>query len=449
MEHNDSPGSAEAAASPTRLWQLLLVVLSLGTFAVVVLLPLSLLVLFLTGFVGLLWTSEQLARLGALEASAFGGAVYLGGGLLLGGLLLALLVTGWNLLRRLADASHAPPFLLRWPWFLFGALLLLMRMLVLPPGRSALPGVSGAWVIAMASWCFLTVGLCWERLSSGGLSLAWRGARASPFIAGLVTAGGLGSAVFLLTLGAVQEDSLSSNARALRVPRPTCSDSDLECTRQLFLELARRQGSSPWRQSSALPSSALASASGDFPLAAEEAFEDRGAPAESAPSSSFHRCMETSYQRRDMMERARRIAERSVGTADAWDIVHATLLSVCLQGMDRYDFEQFFLRSIQNGVVSWHRKQGAVRSCPLELLPEPVCLTRPDDEYVRSETQNAVRKAFCVLSPNERQLLELKYFDELGDLEIAQRLHISHVAARKRLQRAREKLLREIVQQCQ
>ncbi|OJH35958.1 RNA polymerase sigma factor [Cystobacter ferrugineus] len=129
--------------------------------------------------------------------------------------------------------------------------------------------------------------------------------------------------------------------------------------------------------------------------------------------------------------------------------MHATLLSVCLHSGERYDFEQFFLRSVRNGVYSWYRRAGNVRTCAIDSIPEPACDIQPDDQYVRFETQVGVHKALCTLRDDDRQVLMLSYFDELSDLEISERLGISHAAVRKRLQRAREKLEEKFLQQCQ
>jgi RNA polymerase sigma factor (sigma-70 family) len=150
-----------------------------------------------------------------------------------------------------------------------------------------------------------------------------------------------------------------------------------------------------------------------------------------------------------MLERASRKAATMVGSADAWDLVHATLLSVCLHSGDRYDFEQFFLRSLHNGAISWLRRPGHARTCSIDYEPEPVCDIRPDDEYMRSETQRAVRKALCALGNDDQQVLYLRYFDDLGEEQIAHRLGIGYAAARKRLQRARERLQVEFLQRCQ
>ena len=69
-----------------------------------------------------------------------------------------------------------------------------------------------------------------------------------------------------------------------------------------------------------------------------------------------------------MLEKAWRIAASRVNKEDAWDIVHTTLLSVCLHSGERYDFERFFLRSIDYGVYSWLRRPGNVRTCAIDSV---------------------------------------------------------------------------------
>lgn len=88
-------------------------------------------------------------------------------------------------------------------------------------------------------------------------------------------------------------------------------------------------------------------------------------------------------------------------------------------------------------------------ACPLDDAPEPECDLRPDDDYLRSEALKALRTSLCSLKDDDREVLDLRYFKELSELEIARHLGISYDAARKRLQRAREKLEVEFLQRCQ
>jgi RNA polymerase sigma factor (sigma-70 family) len=286
------------------------------------------------------------------------------------------------------------------------------------------------------------------RFSMGGLSLSWRLARFSPFGAGLLTVGALGCVGVMFTLGAVVEE-LASQARALPAPRLdfTCPASAMECSRRFFLRANDGQppALSEERRAPAL-AAGVSTASWSYP----EASSGGGSlDSESARSRRLRECLDSQYKNRDMLERAWRIAEARVGEADAADIVHAVLMSVCLHSGEYINFERFFLRSIENGANSWLRRPGNARTCSIELAPEPVCEIDPDDAYVSGETQRVVRQVLCSLSEADRQVLYLRYFDELDEQEIARQLGIGYDAARKRLERARDRFAAQFRQRCQ
>ncbi|OJH35959.1 hypothetical protein [Cystobacter ferrugineus] len=258
MSPQASPGDAGASARRTSLWQLALVALALAAFFLYVLLPIGTLPLLFSGLVGFFWAQQKLAQVGALEPGAFGGAMYLSGALLLLGMVLLVLTAGWNLLRRMAGETRPPPLLLRWPWWTFGFGLLLACRFFMPSGarEREVPGFAGALVLATAVWAVLSVGYLFYTLGTGGLSLAWRLARVSPFGAGLLTVGALACVGFMMLLGAVM-DEFASQVRAMPRPRPdrSCSAPAMECARRLFLASPRAM------ESSVLSGSARASAS--------------------------------------------------------------------------------------------------------------------------------------------------------------------------------------------
>lgn len=448
MSQQASPGDAGATPRRTSLWQLALVVLALGAFSLFVLLPSGLFVFLLLATRGMVKAAHVLERLGALAPGFFEGTVTLALVLVSLGLAFTALAEGWKLLRRLAEAQGKPALLLRWPWWLFGLGLMLACWLVAARVNGSMPVLSGGLFLSLMIWIVLTQVGMFIQLCLGGLSLSWRLARASPFGAGLLTVGGVGSALFVLTILGLVAEGLESQARTLRAPRSTlaCNTLTAECTRQFLLATTGTQpGSLGSRQAAALPAGASASAWG-VPEASSGGRER--SELEPARSRRVRDCLETYYQDRQLMEEARYIAAMRVGTADAWDIVHATLLSVCLRGSDYYDFRQFFLRSIRNGSYRWVERR-VMRTCPFGDAPEPACELRPDDDYLREEAMRALRTSLCSLKDDDREVLFLRYFDELSELEIARQLGISYDAARKRLQRARDKLEMEFLQQCQ
>jgi len=417
-----------------------------------VLVPVDGLLVLGSALLGFFWAGDRLAHVGALEPGSFGGAVYLAGAFLLLGLALRVLIAGWNLLRHLSGETRPLAWPLRRPWWTFGVVLLLACGFFMPTGsrQSGVPGLVGALILATSFWCVCASGYFVFAVTWRALAFAWRLARASPFAAGLLTVGALACVGFMALLGAMREE-LPSRVKTMPGPRrgPSCDASALECTRRMFLASGGSKDFFHPDGRAHAPSS-LAASSGSLPEASS-----RGGGAESLETRSStgdHRvreCLDSQYKNRDLLEKAWRIAASRVGGEDAWDLVHTTLLSVCLRSGERYDFERFFLRSIDHAVNSWFRRPGNVRTCTLDSVPDPVCDIRPDDLYVRSETQETVRKALCSLSDEDRRVLVLRYFDDLSDLEVAERLGVNPAAARKRLQRAREKLEVEFLQRCQ
>ena len=63
-----------------------------------------------------------------------------------------------------------------------------------------------------------------------------------------------------------------------------------------------------------------------------------------------------------------------------------------------------------------------------------------DAALIRSEQIQAVAAALKRLEAAERELLKMKYFDEMSDAEIAQLLGINRDCLRSRVNRARRKL---------
>ena len=74
----------------------------------------------------------------------------------------------------------------------------------------------------------------------------------------------------------------------------------------------------------------------------------------------------------------------------------------------------------------------------LAVLPDAA---PPTDAFlIRSEQIQAVAAALKRLEPAMRELLRMKYFDEMSDAEIAQLLGVNRDSLRSRVNRARRKL---------
>ncbi|MET0404122.1 MAG: sigma-70 family RNA polymerase sigma factor [Cystobacter sp.] len=451
MSSQASPGDVGSSTRRTRTWQLVLVAVAFAAFFRYVFLPIGGIAALFSVLVGFVWAKEQLEHLGALESGPFGGAMYLTGALLFLYVLMRFVLAGWSGLRQLSGVTRPLPFPLRWPWWTFGLGLLLAAEILIPdpPRGSDVPGLAGALILTLAVWGVLSFIYLSYQAFWGGMSLAWGVARVSPFGAGLLTVGALACVGIMALFGAVLEEASSQlSARPRPHFDPRCGASALECSRRLFLAVPNTQDLARGDTLSARAQPLHASASLGFP----ESSRGTGLgtqDTESARTRRFRECLDNQSKRKDLLATAWRIAAASIDRSDAWDLVHRTLMSVCLRAGERYDFDQYFLRSIQNGVKGWYRQPANARSCSIDDIMEPVCDVDTEAEYVRHETQMRVQQALCELPEEDKQILKLRYFDEQSELDIAQRLGISYAAARKRLQRAREKLEFEFLEQCQ
>ncbi|MBU8898839.1 sigma-70 family RNA polymerase sigma factor [Corallococcus sp. M34] len=167
----------------------------------------------------------------------------------------------------------------------------------------------------------------------------------------------------------------------------------------------------------------------------------------SALGSDASDCLEQRIQQADLMEKARRVASRFVQSHDVEDVVHTTLISTCLRVPPPWDFEQYFLRSIEFSARDEFRQRS--RACCLEERSEPVCPVRQDEQLISAEALCALTWASCQLPVKEWELLRMRYYEERTDVEIARQLHITPVAVRKRLQRARANLRAKFPEECQ
>lgn len=414
--------------------------MALAIFSVNVVIPGVFVGIGATSLLGLVAAAVVLERIGALATGIFEGAAQLS--LIFLGMAVAVFaaIAVWNGFRRMAGHPGPPPLPLRWPWALLGLLLFLACRLTLPEGtqRSTLPVLPGALVIAFSVWILLAVSALLVRLSVGMLRLSWRIARASPFGAGMLTLAALAATGLTLFVASLAE-ALQARAQTVASTRPgRCDSLSWECSRQALLAA---QPARPAPVLSAIPQESDA----DFGSLAAESY----APAESPVELNTRACLERQLQQRDMMSKARRIAWNFVrNDADAEDLVHAILLNICLRKKPPTEFERYYLRAVEYAAMKQFGRMS--HSCALDAVPdEPTCILGPDDEFVERESHIALHKALCTLPERHREVLLLRYFEELDDAEIGLRLRIEPATARKRVQRARDELRTEFLQQCQ
>lgn len=155
-------------------------------------------------------------------------------------------------------------------------------------------------------------------------------------------------------------------------------------------------------------------------------------------SDAFRRLVEA-YQ-----TQVYRIALRMCGEAAADDVTQEAFLAAwralpafrgtCL-------FSTWLYRLATNAAIDWLRREkrhrGADDVTELEL---PDGAPSPQEQAEQTETQEAVRCALTQLSPEHRQVLVLRYMQELDYNEIAAALDISEGTVKSRINRAKAHL---------
>ena len=143
---------------------------------------------------------------------------------------------------------------------------------------------------------------------------------------------------------------------------------------------------------------------------------------------------------REMYEPVARFVGRRVQRLeDAEDVISRTFERLLLR-LESFDEEQggalpFALAIARNLLVDDLRAQRP--GVPLEEAAAQLIETRtPLAELLRGEEIRVARERLEALAPEVRELLLLRYADELSSLEIGQLLGLSTAAVRQRLSRA-------------
>ncbi len=133
-----------------------------------------------------------------------------------------------------------------------------------------------------------------------------------------------------------------------------------------------------------------------------------------------------------------RFATVMVGPDDAPDVVTTAVLRAfeSRQWPSVANPRAYLYRAVMNTARNW-RRSAARRRRREQLIAGPVLVTDP-------EPRPDVRAAIESLSPQQRAVVYLTYWDDLAPEEVAARLGISIGSVRKHLGRARTQLRRRI-----
>ena len=157
-------------------------------------------------------------------------------------------------------------------------------------------------------------------------------------------------------------------------------------------------------------------------------------------SDAFHQLVET-YQ-----APVYRLALRMCGgdAALAEDAAQEAFLAAW-RGLPRFRgdsrFSTWLYRLTTNAAIDWLRREKRHRGMDdVTELELPDDGPSPQDQAEQAETQQAVRRALGQLSEEHRQVLLLRYMQELDYAEIAAALEISEGTVKSRISRAKMRL---------
>ena len=145
---------------------------------------------------------------------------------------------------------------------------------------------------------------------------------------------------------------------------------------------------------------------------------------------------------------AYRLAARMCGPDSAEDVTQEAFLAAWralpeFRGYCR--FSTWLYRLVSNAAIDCLRREKKHRDTgDVDDLELPDGGPSPQEQAERSDTRNAVRRALDRLSPEHRQVLLLRFMQELDYGEIARALNVSEGTVKSRINRAKSKL-REVL----
>jgi RNA polymerase sigma factor (sigma-70 family) len=136
------------------------------------------------------------------------------------------------------------------------------------------------------------------------------------------------------------------------------------------------------------------------------------------------------------------LARRTTPVEDAADVYQEVLTTVWrkLHAVpDDHDHALAWLLAVARGALANHRRSQTRRLAATDRLASELSRSAAAGAET-SEALDAVREALAGLGADDREVLTLTYWDGLSAEQVAVVLDITAAAARKRLQRARERL---------
>lgn len=136
--------------------------------------------------------------------------------------------------------------------------------------------------------------------------------------------------------------------------------------------------------------------------------------------------------------------------ADAEDLAQTAVLRVLAARTTLHDPEKakwYLLRIVRNLATDQARSRARVRVEPWAEVPEVTAAdadAEPEAALLRDADAAVPRRALGELAPSYREVLELRFLEELDYEAVADRLHTTEHAARQRVYRAMQ-AIRQLV----
>lgn len=132
--------------------------------------------------------------------------------------------------------------------------------------------------------------------------------------------------------------------------------------------------------------------------------------------------------------------------ADAEDLAQEVFLRAHLRRHQLRNPERalpWLLRIASNAAIDFRRARGAEKlNEPWDHQPHPSAGATPEQQLLRNEREERLRRALAVLSPKERAAIVMRDLEELSGAEVARALGCSEITVRTHIASARGKLRR-------
>ena len=91
-----------------------------------------------------------------------------------------------------------------------------------------------------------------------------------------------------------------------------------------------------------------------------------------------------------------------------------------------YPFSSWLYKIAHNNVLKWYREQSKMQTVQLDEIGELRDLNVNHEETaIRKEEESEVQNVLRQLDPDEREIIRLKFFEEVSNIEIAEIMGLS------------------------